>query len=189
MSADHVPTTDPAGDRRPDGRPDASPAGGPRSAADPAHRVVLELDPMTHAELERAAAGRTVGSYLYVLAGRYARWNEMRDWLGHLESCYGSVPAEALERVHRRMLGLTPVRGAGRTLSVAFSEEEFAELETAAEGRPLALFVREAVLDRLTSEAPSISDGARAGGTGDRSTSGTGDGSTDRDRPADRAAP
>ncbi|MDA2805399.1 hypothetical protein [Nocardiopsis suaedae] len=131
-----------------------APAPGPDAPA-PEHRVVLDLDPMTHAELRRAAHGRTVGSYLYVIAGRYARWSEMRDWLGRLEACYGPLPAEALERVHRRMLGLSQVRGAGNTLSVAFSDEEFAALEEAADGRPLAPFVRETVIDRLTrADAP-----------------------------------
>lgn len=129
----------------------AAPASSPGPAAPaPEHRVVLDLDPMTHAELRRAARGRTVESYLYIIAGRYARWSEMRDWLGRLEACYGPLPAEALERVHRRMLGLSQVRGAGNTLSVAFSDEEFAALEEAAEGRPLAPFVRETVIDRLT---------------------------------------
>ncbi|WP_017623460.1 hypothetical protein [Nocardiopsis chromatogenes] len=153
-----VASTGPAGASDPsDPSEPAALASSPGPAAPaPEHRVVLDLDPMTHAELRRAARGRTVESYLYVIAGRYARWSEMRDWLGRLEACYGPLPAEALERVHRRMLGLSQVRGAGNTLSVAFSDEEFAALEEAAEGRPLAPFVRETVIDRLTSTDAAV---------------------------------
>ena len=144
-----LPGAEPSGDADPMEPVGPTPLPGPAAPA-PEHRVVLDLDPMTHAELRRAARGRTVDSYLYVIAGRYARWSEMRDWLDRLEACYGPLPAEALERVHRRMLGLSQVRGAGNTLSVAFSDEEFAVLEEAADGRPLAPFVRETVIDRLT---------------------------------------
>ncbi|MDA2810534.1 hypothetical protein O4J56_07785 [Nocardiopsis sp. RSe5-2] len=149
LSGAESPGADPSEAAEPPEPAASGPLHGPAAPA-PEHRVVLDLDPMTHAELRRAARGRTVDSYLYVIAGRYARWSEMRDWLGRLEACYGPLPAEALERVHRRMLGLSQVRGAGTTLSVAFSDEEFAALEEAADGRPLAPFVRETVIDRLT---------------------------------------
>jgi len=144
-------------------RTDGSATAHPAPEGAPPRRVVLDLDPMTHAELERAADGRSIESYLYILAGRYARWNEMRDWLMHLEACYGPLPAEALERLHRRMLGLRPVHGAGTGLSVVFTEEEAAALKDAADGRALAPFVRETVLDRLTAAAEEA-PGDRTGG-------------------------
>ncbi|GAB3500288.1 hypothetical protein [Nocardiopsis coralliicola] len=129
------------------------------------HTVVLELDPATYGELAAAAGDRTVTTYLYGLAGRYARWNEMRDWLVHLEDCYGPLPADALERLHRRMLGLRPVAERSRGLSVAFTEEEFAALDEAADGRTLAAFVRDTVLDRITSgEKERTADPAGADG-------------------------
>src|SRR5690606_2568638 len=79
------------------------------------------------------------------------------------EACYGPLPAEALERLHRRMLGLRPVHGAGTGLSVVFTEEEAAALKDAADGRALAPFVRETVLDRLTAAAEQA-PGDRSGG-------------------------
>ncbi|WP_017592430.1 hypothetical protein [Nocardiopsis potens] len=136
----------------------------PGAEGGPPHRIVLDLDPMTRAELERAAGGRSIEAYLYLLAGRCARWTEMRDWLAHLEACYGPIPAEALERLHRKMLGLRPVRGAGSALGVAFTDEELAALKEAADGRALAPFVRETVLDRLTAAAEDTADPGPGGG-------------------------
>ncbi|MDT0301280.1 hypothetical protein [Streptomonospora wellingtoniae] len=108
-----------------------------------ARRVTLALDPVTHEELQRAAGHRDVASYLYVLAGRYARWNELRDWLSQLEAAYGPLPPEALERVHRRMLGLPRRKDSARSVSVGFSDAEFGALSDAADGRPVADYLRE----------------------------------------------
>ncbi|GAA4950861.1 hypothetical protein GCM10023224_39090 [Streptomonospora halophila] len=119
----------------------------PRSTDDAAgplaRRVTLALDPVTHDELQRAAGHRDVASYLYVLAGRYARWNELRDWLSQLETAYGPLPPEALERVHRRMLGLPRRKEAARSVSVGFSDAEFRALSDAAGDRPVADYLRE----------------------------------------------
>src|SRR5690606_3140022 len=57
------PTVTTTGIDRTDGSATAHPA--PEGA--PPRRVVLDLDPMTHAELERAADGRSIESYLYIL--------------------------------------------------------------------------------------------------------------------------
>ncbi|WP_067970271.1 hypothetical protein [Nocardiopsis trehalosi] len=120
--------------------------------ADPARVVTLVLDPVTRAELERAAGSKDLASYLHVLAGRHARWNELRAWLEQLEAAYGPLPPEALERVHRQMLGLARrTADDPRTLSVAFTTEEFAALGAAAGDRPLAPFVHDLVVDHLTS--------------------------------------
>ncbi|MFW5416912.1 hypothetical protein J0910_09850 [Nocardiopsis sp. CNT-189] len=148
---------------RTDDRTDG-PAAFPGAEGAPPHRVVLDLDPMTRAELERAAGGRSVEAYLYILAGRCARWSEMRDWLIHLEACYGPIPAEALERLHRKMLGLRPAAGSGAALGVAFTGEELAALKEAADGRALAPFVREVVLDRLTAAAQDTAEPRPDGG-------------------------
>ncbi|WP_246422159.1 hypothetical protein [Nocardiopsis mwathae] len=122
-----------------------------------ARRVVLVLDPVTHAELQRAAGHRDVESYLYVLAGRYARWSELREWLSQLEASYGPVPPEALEGLHRRMLGL-PRRAAdgNRRLTVSFSAEEFGALGAAAGERPIAAYVRDLLTDRLTTPQAAV---------------------------------
>ncbi|MFD0804001.1 hypothetical protein ACFQZU_22165, partial [Streptomonospora algeriensis] len=113
--------------------PHGSRSGDDAAAAPPlARRVSLALDPVTHEELQRAAGHRDVASYLYVLAGRYARWNELREWLSQLEAAYGPLPPEALERIHRRMLGLPRRRGGGRSVSVSFSDAEFGALSDAA---------------------------------------------------------
>ncbi|QBI55418.1 hypothetical protein [Streptomonospora litoralis] len=123
----------------------------PRTAAAPpaARRVSLALDPVTHEELQRAAGHRDVASYLYVLAGRYARWNELREWLSQLETAYGPLPPEALERIHRRMLGLPRRRDGVRSVSVTFSDAEFAALSAAAGDRPVAAHLRELLADQL----------------------------------------
>ncbi|MBV2365475.1 hypothetical protein ACFPZ0_24115 [Streptomonospora nanhaiensis] len=118
----------------------------------PARRVSLALDPLTHAELERAAGHRDVASYLCTLAGRYARWSELREWLTQIEAVYGPLPPEAVERVHRQMLGL-PRRGDHpRTVSVAFSDSEFAALSRAAGDRPVAAYLRDLLADLLGPE-------------------------------------
>ncbi|WP_046471813.1 hypothetical protein [Allosalinactinospora lopnorensis] len=129
-----------------------------------AHRITLALDPMTHAELERAAGHRDVESYLYVLAGRYARWSELREWMAELETVYGALPPEALERLHRQMLGL-PRRAAGGTssLTVTLDAEEFAALANAAGERPLASYVREVLADHLNMRHRSVPDGEPPG--------------------------
>ncbi|GAB3450488.1 hypothetical protein GCM10027570_25800 [Streptomonospora sediminis] len=120
----------------------AAPAPAP-AAAPVARRVSLALDPVTHEELQRAAGHRDVASYLYVLAGRYARWNELREWLSQLEAAYGPLPPEALERIHRQMLGLPRRRDGARSVSVGFSEAEFRALSEAAGERPVADYLRE----------------------------------------------
>lgn len=142
-------------------------------------RVVLFLDPVTHAELRRAAGHRDVESYLYVLAGRYARWSELREWLSQLEASYGPVPPEALEGLHRQMLGLSRRTADGtRRLTVGLSPEEFAALGAAAGDRPIASYVRELLTDRLT--APE--DGA-GGGEGDAAAGGAAGGEERAEEP------
>ncbi|MDA0564267.1 hypothetical protein LG943_08000 [Streptomonospora sp. S1-112] len=122
-------------------------------SAAPARRVSLALDPLTHAELERAAGHRDVASYLYTLAGRYARWSELREWLTQLEAVYGPLPPEAIDRVHRQMLGLPRRADHPRTVSVAFSDSEFAALTTAAGDRPVAAYLRD-LLGGLLADRP-----------------------------------
>ncbi|GAA4907891.1 hypothetical protein GCM10023405_31810 [Streptomonospora salina] len=117
------------------------------AAPPPARRVSLALDPVTHEELQRAAGHRDVASYLYVLAGRYARWNELREWLVQLETAYGPLPPEALERVHRRMLGLPRRKDGARSVSIGFSDAEFRALSDAAGERPVADYLRELLAD------------------------------------------
>ncbi|MBB4933331.1 hypothetical protein F4561_004151 [Lipingzhangella halophila] len=121
------------------------------AAAQSAHQVTLALDPMTHAELERAAGHRDVASYLYILAGRYARWSELREWVSQLETAYGALPPEALERLYRQMLGMPPrMSGGTGSLTVTLDAEEFRALAERAGERPLASYVREVLVDLLT---------------------------------------
>ncbi|MFC3999278.1 hypothetical protein ACFOVU_25420 [Nocardiopsis sediminis] len=127
-------------------------------------RVVLTLDPATLGELRHAAGRQDLASYLCVLAGRHARWSELRGWLSQLEAAYGPLPPEALERVHRHMLGLPKHSRAGSpSLSVVFSAEEFAALATSAGDRPLAPFVRDLVIDHLTASGSTDSGPGGAG--------------------------
>ncbi|MUL43161.1 hypothetical protein FZ103_18645 [Streptomonospora sp. PA3] len=133
------------------------------AAAPVARRVSLALDPVTHEELQRAAGHRDVASYLYVLAGRYARWNELREWLAQLEAAYGPLPPEALERIHRQMLGLPRRRGGTRSVSVSFSDAEFGALSDAAGERPVADYLRELLAEHL---CPARNDGGRASDEG-----------------------
>lgn len=122
--------------------------------ADPAprHTLTLVFDPATFAELERAAGGEDVCSHLRSLSSRYARWNELREWLVQLETAYGPLPPEALERMHRQMLGLPRRAGGGsRSLTIALDPEEFAALDTMSGPRPLAPYAREVLVDHLTS--------------------------------------
>ncbi|MFC7328839.1 hypothetical protein [Marinactinospora rubrisoli] len=118
------------------------------------HDVVLSLDPRTHAELQRAAGGQGVQCYLRVLAGRHARWLETREWLFQLEAAYGKLPPEALESLHRRMLGLgrTPPDGA-RSLTITLDAEEAAALAERAGDQPLAPYARHVLIDHLTGDA------------------------------------
>ncbi len=132
--------------------PSSSVPGQP-AAAHPVRHVTLALDPMTHAELEDAAGHRDIESYLYVLAGRFARWNELRQWLSQLEVAYGSLPPEALERLYRQVLGLSPraAEGAG-ALTVTFDPDEFRALAEHAGDQPLAAYVREVLVDLVTTQ-------------------------------------
>ncbi|WP_157745512.1 hypothetical protein [Nocardiopsis gilva] len=149
-----------------------------------ARRVVLVLDPVTHAELQRAAGHRDVESYLYVLAGRYARWSELRAWLSQLEASYGPVPPEALEGLHRRMLGLSRRSPDGmRRLTVAFSTEEFAALGAAAGERPIASYVRELLTDRLTAPEADAGRGESAHAPSEPGTSASESVAERRDEP------
>ncbi|MFC4561309.1 hypothetical protein ACFO4E_05510 [Nocardiopsis mangrovi] len=119
---------------------------------------------MTLGELRRAAGRQDLASYLCVLAGRHARWSELRGWLSQLEAAYGPLPPEALERVHRQMLGLPRYgRADSPSLSVVFSAEEFAALTAAAGDRPLAPFVRDLVIDHLTTSGAADSGRGGAG--------------------------
>ncbi|RNL80764.1 hypothetical protein [Halostreptopolyspora alba] len=134
------------------------------TAAQPARHVTLALDPMTHDELERAAGHRDVASYLCVLAGRYARWNELREWMSQLETAYGALPPEALERLYRRMLGLPPRTPEGTgSLTVTLDAEEFRALAERAGERPLASYAREVLLDLVTSAEWDEPSGAESG--------------------------
>ncbi|RCV54647.1 hypothetical protein [Marinitenerispora sediminis] len=115
------------------------------------HDVVLSLDPLTHAELRRAAGGQSVQCYLRVLAGRHARWLETREWLLQLEAAYGKMPPEALEALHRRMLGLPrAVPEGARSLTITLDAEEAAALAERAGEQPLAPYARDVLIDHLT---------------------------------------
>ncbi|PSL00847.1 hypothetical protein CLV63_101325 [Murinocardiopsis flavida] len=130
----------------------------------PRREVTLVLDPDTHAELLRAADGADLAAHLRSLAGRYARWCELRDWLVQLETAYGPLPPEALERMHRQMLGLARrASSAPATLTLGFDPEEFAALGAAARCRPLADYAREVLIEHLTAAPGAASDAASPG--------------------------
>src|SRR5690625_3000154 len=119
---------------------------------------------MTRAELERAAGHRDVEPYLYVLAGRYTQWSELREWMSQLETAYGALPPEALERLYRQMLGL-PQRasdGSG-ALTVTLDADDFRAPAERAGARPLATYVREILVDLVTTHHPPEPENDTAG--------------------------
>ncbi|GAB3213999.1 hypothetical protein ACQEU5_15330 [Marinactinospora thermotolerans] len=133
------------------------------------HRVTLFLDPVTRAEVEKAVGEGDISSHLAALVGRYVRWNETREWLSALESAYGKLPPEALERLYRQMLGLPRSAGSeGRSLTITLDAEEFAALDAQAGDRPMASYAREVLLDHITGSA------GQDGGTGPSDDSGRG---------------
>lgn len=163
-----IPTASAAPERAEAPEPHSPYSGDDAATAPPlARRVSLALDPVTHEELQRAAGHRDVASYLYVLAGRYARWNELREWLSQLEVAYGPLPPEALERIHRRMLGLPRRRDGARSVSVGFSDTEFRALSDAAGERPVADYLRE-LLAELVCPARNEGGSAEDGSGGER---------------------
>lgn len=116
----------------------------------PRREVTIVLDPDTHAELLRAADGGDIAAHVRSLAGRYARWSELRDWLVQLETAYGPLPPEALERMYRQMLGLTRrAPTALSTLTLSFDAEEFAALGAVAQQRPLADYAHDVLIEHL----------------------------------------
>ncbi|GAA3725115.1 hypothetical protein [Salinactinospora qingdaonensis] len=127
---------------------------------DPQHHITLALDPAIHADLRQAAGAQGIEAYLRMLLLRHSRWSDTRTWLAELEATYGRLPAEALEGIYRKALGM-PRRPADgkRSVTLVFDAAEFAALSTLAGERPVAPYAHEVLRSYLDAHA---ADGAGA---------------------------